>query len=110
MRTIASKAGLFRPRFIFTFILFAAGGSLAFFSWAANPATSNVTVPGSAGQKVEVTWSGEIPPLVNGTSDCTKLADTPVADQHVSTINVPANLYNSVNAKFNRATRPAGYQ
>jgi PKD repeat protein len=95
-----SKAGIFHPRLILTFILFAIGGSLAFFSWASNPPTSSITVPGSAGQRVTVTWSGEIPPLVNGTSDCTNLADTPLADQHVSTVNVPANLYNSVNAKF----------
>jgi hypothetical protein len=94
------KSGVFNPRLLLTFALFAAGGSLAFFSWASTPPTSNITVPGSAGQKVEVTWSGEIPPLVNGTSDCTNLADTPLADQHVSTINVPANVYNSVNAKF----------
>jgi hypothetical protein len=96
----AFKSGVFNPRLILTFILFAIGASLAMFSWASNPATSNVTVPGSAGQKVEVTWTGDIPPLVNGTSDCTNLADTPAADQHVSTVNVPAGLYNSVNAKF----------
>ncbi len=68
----ASKAGIFHPRLILTSILFAIGGSLAFFSWASNPPTSNVTVPGSGGQKIEVTWTGEIPPLVNGTSDCYK--------------------------------------
>src|SRR6476619_2176744 len=95
-----SRSGIFNPRLILTTTRFGIGGSLAFFSWAATPPTSNVTVPGSAGQKVEVTWSGEIPALVNGTSDCTNFADTPLADQHVSTINVPANLYNSVNAKF----------
>ena len=70
------------------------------FSWASNPATSNITVPAAAGQSVTVTWTGEIPPLVNGTSDCTNFADTPLADQHVPTINVPAGIYNSVNAKF----------
>jgi hypothetical protein len=94
------NSGLFNPRFILTFILIAIGASLAMFSWASNPATSNITVPGSAGQRVEVTWSGEIPPLVNGTSDCTNLSGTPAADQHVSTVNVPAGIYNSVNAKF----------
>lgn len=94
------NSGRFNPRLVLTFLLFAIGVSLAMFSWASNPATSNITVPGSAGQKVEVTWTGDIPPLVNGTSDCTHLADTPAADQHVSTVNVPAGLYNSVNAKF----------
>lgn len=96
----AFKSGVFNPRLVLTFILFAIGASLAMFSWASNPATSSITVPGSAGQKVEVTWTGDIPPLVNGTSDCTNFADTPAADQHVSTVNVPAGLYNSVNAKF----------
>ena len=96
----AFKSGVFNPRLVLTFILFAIGASLAMFSWASNPATSNVTVPGTAGQKVVVNWTGDIPPLVNGTSDCTNLADTPAADQHVSTVNVPAGLYNSVNAKF----------
>ncbi|MEY2578499.1 MAG: hypothetical protein QOI49_1323, partial [Verrucomicrobiota bacterium] len=96
----AFKSGVFNPRFLLTSILFAIGVSLAMFSWASNPATSSITVPGSAGQKVEVTWTGDIPALVNGTSDCTNFADTPAADQHVSTVNVPAGLYNSVNAKF----------
>src|ERR1043166_6249406 len=67
---------------------------------ASNPATSSITVPSTAGQAVVVNWTGSIPPLVNGTSDCSRLADTPAVDQHVSTINVPAGIYNSVNAKF----------
>jgi PKD repeat protein len=101
MRTkSASKSGVINPRLVLTVALFAIGGSLGLLSWASNPPTSSITVPGSAGQKVEVTWSGEIPPLVNGTSDCTNFADTPLADQHVSTVNVPANVYNAVNAKF----------
>src|SRR5437660_670820 len=56
---------------------------------ASNPATSNVAVPSTVGQKVVINWTGSIPPLVNGTSDCSKFADTPAVDQHVSTINVP---------------------
>ena len=95
-----SKSGFFNPRLFATFALCAIGLFLGVFSWAANPATSSINVPASAGQKVEVTWTGEIPPLVNGTSDCTNLADTPAADQHVATVNVPANVYNSLNAKF----------
>ena len=67
---------------------------------ASNPGTSNITVPSSAGQKVVVNWTGSIPPLVNGTSDCSKVAGTPAADQHVSTITVPNGVYNSLNAKF----------
>ncbi|PYJ85462.1 MAG: hypothetical protein DME70_09525, partial [Verrucomicrobia bacterium] len=57
-------------------------------------------MPSGAGQTVTVTWTGEIPPGANPTSDCTNLADTPAVDQHLPKINVPAGLYNSVNAKF----------
>lgn len=96
----AFKSGVFNPRLLLTCLLFAIGASLAMFSWASNPATSTITVPATAGHTVTVTWTGEIPPLVNGTSDCTNFADTPLADQHVPTINVPAGIYNSVNAKF----------
>ncbi len=67
---------------------------------ASNPATSNIAVPATTGQKVVINWTGSIPPLVNGSSDCSKLADTPAVDQHVSTVNVPAGIYNSLNAKF----------
>src|SRR5215470_8062926 len=67
---------------------------------ASNPATSSITVPSTVGQKVVINWTGSIPPLVNGTSDCSKLADTPAVDQHVSTISVPTGVYNSLNAKF----------
>jgi PKD domain len=96
----AFMSGVFKPRLLLTFLLFAIGASLAMFSWASNPATSTITVPATAGQTVTVTWTGEIPPLVNGTSDCTNFADTPLADQHVPTINVPAGIYDSVSAKF----------
>src|SRR5258706_210499 len=67
---------------------------------ASTPATSSVAVPSNSGQKVVINWTGSIPPLVNGSSDCSKLADTPAVDQHVSTVNVPAGIYNSLNAKF----------
>ena len=67
---------------------------------ASTPATSNVAVPSTVGQKVVINWTGSIPPLVNGTSDCSRLADTPAVDQHISTVNVPAGIYNSLNAKF----------
>jgi len=67
---------------------------------ASNPGSTAITVPSTIGQTVVVNWSGSIPPLANGTSDCSKLADTPAVDQHVSTISVPAGVYNSLNAKF----------
>ena len=67
---------------------------------ASNPGSSTITVPSAPGQTVVVNWSGSIPPLANGTSDCSKLADTPAVDQHVSTITVPTGIYNSLNAKF----------
>src|SRR6478672_8531953 len=55
---------------------------------ASNPSSSTITVPSAPGQTVVVNWSGSIPPLANGTSDCSKLADTPAVDQHVATITV----------------------
>lgn len=67
---------------------------------ASDPPTSVITVPSSVGQTVTVTWTGEIPPLVNGTSDCANLADTPLVDQHMPTVNVPAGIYSTVKAKF----------
>lgn len=67
---------------------------------ASNPAMSNIAVPSTSGQMVVINWTGSIPPLVNGTSDCSRLADSPAVDQHVSTVNVPAGIYNSLNAKF----------
>jgi len=57
-------------------------------------------VPSSTGQNVVINWTGSIPPLVNGASDCSRLADTPAVDQHVSTVSVPTGIYNSLNAKF----------
>ena len=41
-----------------------------------------------------------IPPLANASSNCAVLADTPAADQHVSTVTVPAGIYNTLSAKF----------
>ncbi len=67
---------------------------------ASDPATSNISVPSTTGQTVTVTWTGSIPPLTNATSDCAALADTPAVDQHVSSVNVPNGLYNTINAKF----------
>jgi hypothetical protein len=67
---------------------------------ASNPATSNITVPSTAGQTATITWTGSIPPLTNATSDCAALADTPTVDSHVSTVNVPNGLYSTINAKF----------
>ena len=72
----------------------------ALFSFASTPGSSNITVPSSSGQTITVTWTGMVPPLANGTSDCANFADTPLVDQHLPTINVPAGVYNTVNAKF----------
>jgi hypothetical protein len=96
----ASKSGAFNPRLFFTFVLCFVGCLLAMLGWASDPPTSNITVPLTVGQEITVTWKGEIPPLVNATSDCTNFADTPAADTHAPTINVPTGLYNTVTAKF----------
>ena len=80
MRTkSASKSGVINPRLILTVALFAVGGSLGLLSWASSPPTSTITVPSAVGQTITVTWTGEIPPLANATSDCTNLADTSAA-------------------------------
>ena len=95
-----SESGLFNPRTVTGFVLCAVGAMLAMFSFASTPPSSSITVPSSSGQTVTVTWTGTIPPLVNGTSDCANLADTPAVDQHLPTITVPAGVYSTVNAKF----------
>jgi uncharacterized repeat protein (TIGR01451 family) len=69
-------------------------------SQASTPATSSVTVPSTVGQTVTDTWTGAIPPGTNATSDCSVVADTPVVDQHLVTVNVPAGAYDAVQANF----------
>ncbi|MEY2537279.1 MAG: hypothetical protein QOG67_1019 [Verrucomicrobiota bacterium] len=95
-----SESGVFNPRVFTAFLLCTFGAWMAMFSFASTPPTSNITVPSSSGQTVTVTWTGQIPALVNGTSDCAHFADTPAVDQHLPTITVPAGVYNGVNAKF----------
>lgn len=96
----APESGVFNPRLLFAFSLCCGAALLAMLSFASTPPTSGITVPSTANQTVTVTWTGSIPPGANASSDCSALADTPAADQHVSTVNVPAGAYNSVNAKF----------
>src|SRR6266545_1747147 len=97
----SSESGIFNPRVFVGFGLFAVAVTLAIVSFASDPATSTITVPTTANQVVSVTWTGEIPPLVNGTSDCANLADTPSVDQHLPTIVVPAGAYiTNPNTKF----------
>jgi hypothetical protein len=38
--------------------------------------------------------------MANATSNCTVLADTAAADQHISTVSVPNGIYNTLSAKF----------
>src|SRR5438132_1496810 len=67
---------------------------------ASTPAADSITVPSTGGQTVMVTWTGTIPPLTNATSDCTTFVDTAAVDQHVTTVNVPAGIYTTLNATF----------
>lgn len=97
-RYFASKSGFFYARLLVAVSLFSIATLLVVL--AATPPTSNVTVPSTIGQSVTVTWTGTIPPGSSPTSDCSALADTPAADQHNSTITVPAGLYNTAAAKF----------
>ena len=89
----SSKSGIFNSRVIAAFALSGLGALLAVVSVASDPATSTITVPTQSNQKVTITWTGSIPPGVNGTSDCTNLADTPLADEHKPTIVVPTGAY-----------------
>src|SRR5438552_6822093 len=97
----ASKSGLFNARVLLAFSLCSVGAWLALLSFAAMPPTSNVTVPSAIGQTVTVMWTGTIPPGSNPSSNCAVLADQPLlADQHNSTVTVPAGIYNTLTAQF----------
>src|SRR5207247_4327424 len=63
------------------------------------PPTSSVTVPTSAGATVTDSWTGTIPPGTNPTSSCAALPAA-LVDEHVVTINVPANTYDTIDAAF----------
>src|SRR3989442_6025535 len=93
-----STSGLFSLRVLVAFSLCSVAALLVVL--AATPPTSNVTVPSTIGQTVSVTWTGTIPPGSSPTSNCTALADTPGADQHNSTVTVPAGIYNTLDAQF----------
>jgi hypothetical protein len=67
---------------------------------ASVPATSNLTVPATIGQTVSVTWTGSIPAGSSPTNKCTAIVDTPAVDQHLSTVSVPAGIYNTLGAQF----------
>lgn len=81
-------------------VALAARSSLLRTAEASSPATSNITVPSTVGQTVSVTWTGTIPPGSSPNNNCVALADTPGADQHLSTVTVPAGLYNTIGAQF----------
>src|SRR6266480_5588449 len=85
-----SESGIFTPRVLTACALGGAAVLFAMLSFASDPPTSTISVPTTIGQQVKVTWTGTIPPLVNGTSNCANLADTALADQHMPTIVVPA--------------------
>jgi PKD repeat protein len=89
----SSESGIFNPRIFVGFGLFAISALLAIVSLASDPATSTITVPTQPNQVVSVTWTGEIPAGVDGKSDCSAIADTPLVDQHLPTIVVPAGVY-----------------
>lgn len=100
IKKFAPKSGFSTLRTLFGCLLCFASLLLGFFSFASTPPTSTITVPSTVDQTVTVTWSGTIPPLVNGTSDCTNFQDTALVDQHLPQVIVPAGVYNNVNAKF----------
>jgi hypothetical protein len=66
---------------------------------ASSPPSSTITVPSTIGQTVSVTWTGTIPAAANPTSDCSTVPAA-LADEHQSTVSVPAGVYNSLDAQF----------
>jgi hypothetical protein len=66
---------------------------------ASTPATSTVTVPGSAGATVTDSWSGSAPIGSFPASDCFP-GGTPLVDEHAVTINIAPGTYDSVSAQF----------
>ena len=100
MKKTPSQSGFFNLRVFAAFVLCSIGASLGIFSWASTPATDSITVPSTIGQTVTVTWTGTIPPGSNPASNCVTVADTPLSDQHVSTVIVPAGVYSTLAAKF----------
>jgi hypothetical protein len=97
-KKLFSRSGIFNPRALVAFTL--CSFATLFVVLAASPPSSTVTVPSSIGQTVTRIWTGTIPPLTNASSNCAVLADTPAVDQHVSTVSVPAGIYNTLSAKF----------
>ena len=88
-------------RAFFAALLLSLGASLGWLGFASTPPTDSITVPSTPGQTVSVTWTGTIPVLNNNTSDCSApFAGTPLVDQHVSTVIVPAGVYNNLDAYF----------
>src|SRR5437588_6373602 len=96
-----SHSGILNVRVAIAIALCSLGASLGWVAFASTPATDSITVPSTAGQTVSVTWTGTIPVLNNNTSDCSApFAGTPLVDQHVSTVVVPAGVYSTVDAYF----------
>ena len=64
-------------------------------SFAANPASSDVQMPGRPG-KVTVNWTGTFSPFVNATGSCSGEAEA-TADEHTIELTVPDGLYDAKN-------------
>src|SRR5437763_13800475 len=95
-----SESGFFNPRIFGAFVLCSIGASLGIFSWASTPATDSITVPSTIGQTGTVTWTGTIPPGRNPSSNRVLVADTPLSDQHISAVLVPADATSTLSRKF----------
>src|SRR5687767_8011293 len=63
---------------------------------AAEPASSRLEVPTTAGQTVSTTWTGTISPGANPSSTCT--LPTSLADEHALELVVPDGAYDAVSA------------
>ncbi len=72
---------------------------------ASEPAASDVTVPTSGGERVEVSWTGIVAPGADDDSDCN---GSPTADPHEVTVAVPDGAYDLVRASMRVTITPTG--
>lgn len=79
--------------------------ALALPAVASEPASSDASVPSTAGQTVELTWTGTIAPGADTDSNC---AGSPTADSHTVTLDVPNGTYDVVAASMTATIAATG--
>ena len=72
---------------------------------ASEPAASDVAVPTTGGERIEVAWTGIVAPGADDDSDCSGNA---TADAHEVTVAVPDGAYELVTASMRVTITPTG--